>query len=109
MLKEKHKSLSNKFLNMLFGLNIAMRVLPKLLRSTLKKWRKKGIPVFIHVYNGIGIKSGSEIMLLASRRIKRDLGKYRFREVIVGCKGTIKWTGFIWDTKKFKLLCQRTS
>ena len=46
-------------------------------------------------------------MLLASRRVKEDLEKYGFQtsddKSSRGARWTMKWTGFLWDTKNFKL------
>ena len=47
-----------QYLNLPFGLNDAMRVLTKFLRSPLEKWRKEGITSFIHVDDGIGFLRG---------------------------------------------------
>ena len=49
-----------QYLNMLFGLNDACRVLTKLLRSPLERWRRRGIRCFIHVDDGLGLVKGKE-------------------------------------------------
>ena len=42
-----------------FGLNDACRVLTKLLRSPLERWRRQGINVYLHVDDGLGIFQGN--------------------------------------------------
>ena len=56
--------------NLPFGLNDAMRVLTKLFRSPLERWRKDGICVFIHVDDGLGIVRGREEAVRASKRVR---------------------------------------
>ena len=38
-----------------FGLNDAMRVLTKLMKSPLERWRSRGMKVLIHVDDGLGL------------------------------------------------------
>ena len=53
-----------------------MRVLTKLMKSPLERWRSKGIKVFIHVDDGLGIVRGRSEALEASRTVRKDLGRY---------------------------------
>ena len=62
-----------QYLNLPFGLNDTCRVLTKLLRSPLDRWRRRGIRVFIHVDNGFGIVKGRENSVRASNEVRRDL------------------------------------
>ena len=48
------------YLNLPFGLNDACRVLTKLLRSPLERWRRQAINVYLHVDDGLGIVQGRE-------------------------------------------------
>ena len=62
-----------QYLNLPFGLNDACRVLMKLLRSPLERWRRSGIRVFIHVNDGFGIVKGRKNLVRASNEVRRDL------------------------------------
>ena len=63
-----------KYLSLPFGLNDAMRVLMKLMKSPLESWRSKGMKVFIHVDDGLGIVRGRSEALEASRTVRKELG-----------------------------------
>ena len=65
-----------QYLNLPFGLNDACRVLTKLLRSPLERWRRSGIRVFIRVDDGFGIVKGRENSVRASNEVRRDLALY---------------------------------
>ena len=65
-----------QYLNLPFGLNNACRVLTKLLRSPLDRWRKSGIRGFIHVDYGFGMVRGREEAVRGSSMVRRDLGLY---------------------------------
>ena len=65
-----------QYLNLPFGLNDACRVLTKLLKSPLERWRRSGIRVFIHVDDGFGIVKGRENAVRASNEVRRDLAHY---------------------------------
>ncbi len=65
-----------KYLSLPFGLNDAMRVLTKLMKSPLETWRSEGMKVFIHVDDGLGIVRGRQEALKASRRVREELGRY---------------------------------
>ena len=84
-----------------------MRVLTKLLRSPLERWRKDGICVFIHVDDGLGIVRGREEALRVCKRMREDLECYGLlaseEKSEWGARRKIVWTGFLWDTVKFKL------
>ena len=57
------------YCHMCFGLNDACRVLTKLLRSPLERWRKNGIRLFIHVDDGLCLVRGRDQALKASERV----------------------------------------
>ena len=59
-----------------FGLNDACRVLAKLLRSPLDRWRKSGIKVFIHMNDRFGMVKGREEAVRVSNRVMKDLTLY---------------------------------
>ncbi len=58
-----------KYLSLPFGLNYTMRVLTKLMKSPLERWRSKAMKVFIHVEDGLGIVRGRLEALKASRTV----------------------------------------
>ena len=62
--------------NLPFGLNDACRVLTKLLRSPLERWRRQGIQVYLQVDYGLGIVRGREAAVQASKSVRRDLERY---------------------------------
>ena len=88
-----------QYKNLPFELNNAMRVLTKLLRSLLERWRKDGICVFIHVDDGLGIVRGREEALRASKRVREDLEHYDLlaseEKSEWGAIRKIVWTGFL--------------
>ena len=93
--------------NMPFGLNDACRVLTKLLRSPLERWRRQGINVYLHMDDGLGIITGKEAAIWASERVRKDLKKYGLlvseEKSEWGARREIVWTGLVWDTVEFKL------
>ena len=96
-----------QYCNLPFGLNDAMRVLTKLLRSPLERWRRTGIRAFIHVDDGLGLVRGRDRAVSASLRVRKDLEKYGLlaseEKSEWGARTSIVWTGFLWDTRRFKL------
>ena len=93
--------------NMPFGLNDACRVLTKLLRSPLERWRKQGIKCFLHVDDGLGLVKGRDAAVRASECVRRDLQRYGLlaseEKSEWGARRQLVWTGFVWDTVSFKL------
>ena len=95
------------YLHMCFGLNDACRVLTKLLRSPLERWRKSGIRCYIHVDDGLCLVKGKERTIEASERVRGDLIKYELltseKKSEWGTRRRMTWTGFFWDIVSFKL------
>ena len=93
--------------NMPFRLNDACRVLTKLLRSPLERWRRQGINVYLHVDDGLGIVKGKEAAIWASESVRKDLKKYGLLvsedKSEWGARREIVWPGLVWDTVRFKL------
>ena len=90
-----------------FGLNDACRVLTKLLKSPLDRWRRLGINVYLHVDDGLGIVTGRKFASWASVRVREDLEKYGLlvsedKSEWEVCRNVV-WTGLVWDTVEFKL------
>ena len=90
-----------------FGLNDASRVLTKLLRSPLKRWRSMGIRVFIHIDDGLGFCPSKAECLRASEQVRGDLLRYGLliseKKCSWGASQSVQWTGFVWDFRAFKL------
>ena len=63
-----------QYLSLQFGLNDTMRVLTKMMKSPLEKWRGEGMKVFIYVYDGLRIVRGREKGLEASMEVREELG-----------------------------------
>ena len=90
------------YLILSFGLNHAIRVLTKLIKSPLERWRSKGMKVFIHVDDGFGIVKGRLKTLKGSRRVREELRKYGLlaseEKSAWGARVLLVWTGFLWVT-----------
>lgn len=90
-----------------FGLNDASRVLTKVLKSPLGRWRDMGIRCFIHIDDGFGICPSKRQCLVASEKVRSDLISYGLliseNKCSWGARQSILWTGFVWDFKSFKL------
>ena len=86
-----------QYLNLPFGLNDACRVLTKLPRSPLDRWRRRGIRVFIHVDDGFGIVKGRDNTVRASNEVRWDLDLYGLLSTEEksewGARRNIVWTG----------------
>ena len=91
-----------------FGLNDAARVLTKLLRSPIERWRKMDIPIFIHLDDGLGLCKTRKGALEASEQVRSDLERYGLlvseKKCNWGARKKLVWTGFEWDTEEFKLM-----
>lgn len=105
--KEEGKVEYYCYVVMPFGLNDASRVLTKLLKSPLERWRSMGIRIFLHIDDGLGLCSTREESLRASEQVRGDLIKYGLliseKKCSWGASQTVEWTGFIWDFRSFKL------
>ena len=90
-----------------FGLNDAARVLTKLMRSPLERWRSMGIKCFIHLDDGFKFTSSKEATLEASKVVRDDLMRYGLliseSKCSWGARRVLEWTGFVFDTVSFKL------
>ena len=70
----------------------------------MERWRSKGIKVFIHVDDGLGIVRGRLEALKASRTVREELGRYSLlaseEKSAWGARQSLVWTGFLLDTIK---------
>ena len=107
VLKENGETEHFCYVVMPFGWNDACRVLTKVLKSPMERWRKMGIRVFIHVDDGFGVCSSKVECLAASERIRSDLISYGLliseSKCSWGARQSLLWTGFVWDFREFKL------
>ena len=96
-----------RYIMMPFGLNDAARVLTKLMRSPLERWRAMGIKCFIHLDDGFIFCGSKEETLEASRVVRQDLINYGLliseSKCSWGARRSLEWTGFIFDTVSFQL------
>ena len=90
-----------------FGLNDAARVLTKLMRGPIERWRRMEIPIFIHLDDGLGLCKSRQGALEASEQVRSDLKSYGLLvsegKCSWGARRKLTWTGFEWDTEKFEL------
>ena len=96
-----------RYVMMPFGLNDAARVLTKLMRSPLERWRAMGIKCYIHLDDGFIFCGSKEETLEASRIVRQDLINYGLliseSKCSWGARRSLEWTGFIFDTVSFQL------
>ena len=90
-----------------FRLNDAARVLTRVMKSPIERWRKQGIVVFIHNDDGFVCTSDKGDAMRASEVVRRDLVRYRLllseSKCMWGARRTLEWTGLVFDTVRFRL------
>jgi hypothetical protein len=90
-----------------FGLNDAARVLTKLLRFPLQRWRSWGVKAFVHLDNGIRAVQGQDEAQRTSDVVKADLAQFGLMTSEDKCTWTvtqeIEWTGWRIDTREFMI------
>ena len=88
-----------------FGFYDSARVLTKVLKHVIEKWRKESTVCFIHIDDGIVTASTVEVTEHVARKVKNDLGKFGFILSPEKCVWTptqkLVWTGIEWDTAEF--------
>jgi hypothetical protein len=95
-----------------FGFNDATRIVTKLLKRPLARWRGWGARVAeVHIDDGILFTAGREEMLELSRRVREDLIRYGLLisedKCSWGARRRLEWVGFQWDTRSWKLFLPR--
>ena len=94
-----------RFRAMPFGYRDASRILTKVLRTPICKWRKAGVPSFIHIDDGLGFKATKKEASVAADMIKKDLDILGLVTSRDKCQWEpvqeFVWCGFNWDTKEF--------
>ena len=96
-----------RYLMLPFGLNDAARVLTKVMKSPIKRWRRQGIVVFIHIDNGFVCTSDRGDAMRASEVVRSDLIRYGLllseNKCMWAARRTLEWTGFVFETVNFRL------
>ena len=101
-----------QFRAMPFGYRDASRILTKLLRTPLTRWRSQSCPVFIHIDDGLGFRETKEEAQEAASMVRKDLA-------VLGLKVSedksmwkpvqqFEWCGFFWDTARFRVEVTRS-
>ena len=90
-----------------FGYLDASRVITKVLRVPVHSWRLEGIPVYVHIDDGLGVANSKEEAEEAVKVVKKDLKELGLITSEAKCewkpKQKITWCGFEWDTDQFRV------
>ena len=62
-----------RFVAMPFGYKDASRILTKVMRTPICRWRMMNIPSFTHIDDGLGFKKTKEEAREAAERVRKDL------------------------------------
>ena len=96
-----------RFRAMPFGYRDASRILTKVMRTPLCKWRTAGIPSFIHIDDGLCFKNTKEEAREAAKLVMTDLEKLGLVTSPDKCEWEpvqrFIWCGFQWDLKEFRV------
>ena len=94
-----------QFKQMPFGYRDASRILTKVMRTPVNKWRAEGIANYIHIDDGLAFKQTREECEIAAKTVKDDLEKLGLVTSPEKCcwipKQQFTWCGFDWDLAKF--------
>ena len=96
-----------RFIAMPFGYRDASRILTKVMRTPVCKWRKAGVPSFIHIDDGLGFKDTKQEASEAAEMVKDDLDRLGLVTSPEKCQWSpvqrFVWCGFQWDLKEFRV------
>ena len=88
-----------------FGFYDSARVITKVLRHVLEKWRKDNVTAFIHIDDGILTGKTKRETEVVADLAKSDLAKFGFITSEEKCCWSpvqiLVWTGVEWDLEKF--------
>ena len=102
---EDGKAKFYQFKQMPFGYRDASRILTKVMRTPVNKWRAEGIANYIHIDDGLVFKQTREECEIAAKTVKDDLEKLGLVTSPEKCCWTPKqqftWCGFDWDLAQF--------
>ena len=94
-----------QFVGMPFGYKDASRILTKMLRVPLHRWRRCKAPVYIHIDDGLGVAETKEEAERAANIVKNDLEDLGLITSLDKClwKPTqeLVWCGFLWNLRTF--------
>ena len=94
-----------QFVGMPFGYKDASRILTKMLRVPLHRWRRCKVPVYIHIDDGLGVAETKEEAVKAANLVKNDLEDLGLITSPDKClwKPTqeLVWCGFLWNLRTF--------
>ena len=94
-----------QFVGMPFGYKDASRILTKMLRVPLHRWRRCKAPVYIHIDDGLGVAETKEEAARAANIVKNDLEDLGLITSLDKClwKPTqeLVWCGFLWNLRTF--------
>ena len=96
-----------QFVAMPFGYKDASRILTKVMRTPVCRWRAMNIPSYIHIDDGLGFKKTREEARIAANRVKEDLYQLGLITSEKKCQWdpvqVFIWCGFKWDLKNFRV------
>ena len=96
-----------RFKAMPFGYKDASRILTKVMRTPICRWRRAGIQSFIQFDNGLGFKNTKDEAREAAKMVKEDLEKLGLVTSVEKCQWEpvqrFVWCGFLWDLKEFRV------
>ena len=99
------------FKAMPFGYRDASRILTKVMRTAICRWRKAGLPSFIHIDDGLGFKATKEEATVAADMVRKDLEVLGLVTSRDKCQWEpvqeFVWCGFDWDTRNFTVSVTR--
>ena len=94
-----------RYNQMPFGYRDASRILTKIMRTPVNKWRSQGIANYIHIDDGLVYKHTKEECEKAARTVKEDLDELGLVTSPDKCcwipQQQFTWCGFDWDLAKF--------
>ena len=82
-----------RFTSMPFGYRDASRILTKVMRTPLTRWRTSGIPSYIHIDDGIGFKPTRKEAQVAAKVVRSDLVKLGLVVSEEKCQWEPQWHG----------------
>ena len=96
-----------RFRQMPFGYRDASRILTKVMRTPITRWRTNGLRSYIHIDDGINIKGSKVECQRAAETVKKDLEKLGLVTSPEKCCWTpvqfFTWCGFDWDLQRFRV------
>ena len=96
-----------RFRQMPFGYKDASRILTKVMRTPIVKWRCSGLRSYIHIDDGLNIAGNKKDCQEAAEMVKKDLEELGLVTSPEKCCWTpvqsFTWCGFDWDLQKFRV------